>query len=64
MTNDKLIQRMRKRNIYLGFGMGENCIGFSVPQDQHHHKNMLWIAKNQEQMKTITKTEWNIAISK
>lgn len=64
MTNEKLIKRMLQRNIFLAFTEGEECKGFSVPQDQHHHKNLVWIGKNQEQIKAITKTEWNTAISK
>lgn len=55
---------MLQRNIFLAFTEGEECKGFSVPQDQHHHKNLVWIGKNQEQIKAITKTEWNTAISK
>ena len=64
MTNDKLIKKLLDRKIFLSYTNDEVCKGFSVQQDQHHHKNMMWIAKNQEQIKTITKTEWNTAISK
>ena len=64
MTNDKLIQRLVKRGIFLNYTNDEMCKGLSVPQNQHHHKNMEYIAKNQAQIRSITKTEWNTATNK
>lgn len=63
MTNKVLCQMIHKKNGIMYFLEGVNR-GITFRQDGSHKKNMRYLQKHLEQVKTITEEQWNTAISK
>lgn len=57
-NNQTLISRMNKRGLILAFKGGATC-GVSFPKDKKFADNETFLAKNINQIKTITELEWN-----
>ena len=63
MTNEVLCDMLVKKNALMYFLLGENR-GITFRDDHKKQKNLRYLQKHLEQVKTITEAQWNTATSK
>ena len=63
MTNQILCEMLHKKNALLYFLEGVNR-GITFRNDGSKKKNLRYLQKHLDQVKTITEEQWNTAISK